>query len=666
MAHIPLPTYEQLREKVQELEKEALGRKQADEVLRKSEERYRMIFNYSPLGIVHFDSSGLVVDCNECFLEIVGAAKEKLLGSNMTESMRDERMRSAAVAALSGKPSYFEGDYRSVTGDKVTPVRAMFSRITTEEGRFLGVVGLFEDITQRKKSEEVQRESQEYLGKIVNSIGDPIFVKDRQHRLILVNDAECVLAGRERKDLIGRTGYDFFPREQVDVFREKDEVVFETGKENENEEEITDAQGRTRTVVTKKTLYTDKAGNKFIVGVIRDITERRQAEEALRQRLNFQQMLIDRIPSPIFYKDIEGRYLGCNSSFESYIGMYKADIIGKTVHEVFSGDLADIYCRADLALFEEPGTQQYETSVRYADGTLHDVFFTKGTFTNPEGKVAGLVGIIFDITERKRDQRELSRYRDHLEDLVRERTAELAKANERLTLEIKERGRAEEALKMFAYSVAHDLKSPTIGIHGLTKRLHKLYGHVLDEKGLSYCDQILKASEHIAALVEQVNIFIVTKESVPLFEHTCIKDLLRMLKVEFSAQLGIRRIEWIEPESEVDIKADRLSLLRVFRNLVDNALKYGGERLSKIWIGHQDTQDFHIFSVADDGKGLKGVDSEKIFRMFHRESTSRGIEGTGLGLTIVKEIAEKHAGSVWVKAGAKKGTTFYISISKHL
>ena len=923
MVHIPVPTYEQLKKKVQRLEKEALRRKQADEVLRKSEERYRMIFNYSPLGIVHFDSNGEILDCNECFLEIIGAPKDKLIGFSMTESLRDEQMRSAAIAGLSGKPNYFEGDYRSVAGNKVTPIRAMFSRITTDDGRFLGGVGLFEDITERKMSEE-------YLWKIANSINDPIFVKDRQHRHVLVNDAQCRLAGRERINLIGRTDYDLFPKEQVDIFWEKDEIVFETGDENENEEEITDAQGRTRTIVTKKSLYTDKAGDKFIVGVIRDITERKEAElalqaahqklqdiieflpdatfvidrdkkilfwnrameemtgikkqdiigqgdyayaipfygerrpllidivmaenpeiekrydyvqrkgmtlcgeafvagtyqgkgaylwstaaplltgdgsitgviqsirdisgrkhaeealrqseekyrqlfetvadailvfdsetrkfvdvnekacllygysreefiklthsditaevdgsiasvkdtlagtytqipfryhkkrdgtlfpaeissstfvlggrrvicgvvrditdrmhaeEAIRQQFNFQQTLIDTIPSPVFYKDIEGRYLGCNSSFESYIGMSKADVIGKTVYEIAPGDLAEIYRQADRALFEEPGAQQYETMVQYADGARHDVLFTKGTFSDLEGKVAGLVGVMLDITERKMAERELSRYRYHLEDLIRERTEELAKSNERLILEINERRRAEEALKMFAYSIAHDLKSPSIGIHGLTKRLHRLYGHVLDEKGRTYCDQILKVSEHIAALVEQVNVFIVTKEATPLFEEIKIKDVLRMLEKEFSAKLSIRRIELIEPQTAVEIKADRLCLLRIFRNLVDNALKYGGERLSKIWIGYEETADFHMFSVADDGKGLKGADPEKIFKMFHRESTSKEIEGAGLGLAIVKEIAEKHGGTVWIEAGDKNGITFYISFSKYL
>ena len=407
--------------------------------------------------------------------------------------------------------------------------------------------------------------------------------------------------------------------------------------------------------------------------MVRDVTERIRAEEAIRQQINFQQTLIDTIPSPIFYKDTEGRYLGCNSSFESCLGLCKADIIGKTVYEVAPMDLADIYREADLALFQEPGVQQYETCLQYADGIRHDVFFIKGTFTGLDGRVAGIVGAMLDITERKRAEQELSRYRDHLEDLVKERTAKLASTNEQLTCEVEERRRVEQALeeaseklKFFAYSVAHDLKSPAIGVYGLTKRLSKHARDVLDEKGRTYCDQVLKVSEHIAALVEKINIYIATKEAAPLIETTNIAEILRMLRDEFSAQLSIRRIEWAEPGADVEMRADMLSILRVLRNFVDNALKYGGERLSKIWIGHEETADFHIFSVTDNGKGLKGADSEKIFGLFQRHETSRGVEGTGLGLAIVKEIAQQHGGQVWVEPAAKKGTTFCISISKSL
>lgn len=246
------------------------------------------------------------------------------------------------------------------------------------------------------------------------------------------------------------------------------------------------------------------------------------------------------------------------------------------------------------------------------------------------------------------------------------RNAELARANERLTLEIEESRRAEDALKLLVYSVAHDLKSPVVGIYGLAKRLHKLCRDALDEKSRSYCEQILKVSEHIAALVEKINAYIATKEATLSFEKTALKEILEMLKNEFAVQLNIRQIDLLVPDSELEVTADRLSLLRAFTNLVDNALKYGGERLSKIWILHEERGDRHIFSVIDNGKGLKGADSENIFGLFQRQEISGGVEGAGLGLAIVKEIARQHGGQVWMEQGAKKRTTFCISISKNL
>ena len=239
--------------------------------------------------------------------------------------------------------------------------------------------------------------------------------------------------------------------------------------------------------------------------------------------------------------------------------------------------------------------------------------------------------------------------------------------------DVTERVRVEEALqkssekiKLFAYSVAHDLKDPSVGIYGLTKLLHKHYGDILDEKGKNYCDQILKASEEIAALVEKINVYISTKEAPPTIERVKLKDILLMVRDEFSPRLNIRQIQWLEPAYIPEIKADRLSILRGLRNLVDNALKYGGDDLNEISIGYEESDEFYILSVRDNGIGIRKKHFKKIFGAFQRTQTSRGIEGTGLGLAIVKEIAEQHSGEVWVEPGAEKGTSFYMSISKDL
>jgi len=239
--------------------------------------------------------------------------------------------------------------------------------------------------------------------------------------------------------------------------------------------------------------------------------------------------------------------------------------------------------------------------------------------------------------------------------------------------DVTERKSAEEALrksseelKFFAYSVMHDLKSPAIGIYGLTELLHKHYKDALDERGKSYCDQILKASVHIAALIEKINVYIATKESPLKIEKINIKDILQMVRDEFSPRLVVRQIKWLEPEAMVEVKADQLSILRVFRNFVDNALKYGGEDLSEIRIGYEESEEFHTLSISDDGAGIREGDYERIFAAFRRGETYKAVEGVGLGLAIVAEIAERHGGRVCAESRKDRWTTFHISIAKDL
>ncbi|HYA41772.1 MAG TPA: PAS domain S-box protein [Syntrophobacteraceae bacterium] len=143
----------------------------------------------------------------------------------------------------------------------------------------------------------------------------------------------------------------------------------------------------------------------------------KRARNRIEEQLNFLEVLVNTIPSPIFYKDVAGVYLGCNSAFEAYIGRSKAEVVGKTVYEVAPRELADVYRKADLALFNTPGTQQYDASVQYADGSRHDVIFSKATFTDSLGKAAGIVGMMSDITEQKRAEEDLKRTLAYLENV---------------------------------------------------------------------------------------------------------------------------------------------------------------------------------------------------------------------------------------------------------
>ena len=224
----------------------------------------------------------------------------------------------------------------------------------------------------------------------------------------------------------------------------------------------------------------------------------------------------------------------------------------------------------------------------------------------------------------------------------------------------------EETIKYFTYSVTHDLKGPAIGIHGITKRLLDKHSEQLDESGRACGNQLLKASGHMLALVNQINDYIVSKEAPLYFEPFNLKEIIDGIREEFSDRFEERNIKWSEPEVLPEIVADKLSMVRVFRNLIDNALKYGGDEMLEIEAGYDQDDAFHFLTIRNDGIPIREGDKRKIFESFQRDAASKGITGSGLGLSIVIETARRHKGRAWVENGTTKGTTFYLAISKTL
>ncbi|NPV93185.1 MAG: PAS domain S-box protein [Firmicutes bacterium] len=144
----------------------------------------------------------------------------------------------------------------------------------------------------------------------------------------------------------------------------------------------------------------------------------KQAEEALKEQLQFLQKLIDTIPNPIFFKNLDGVYQGCNSAYEECLGLPKEEVVGKTCFSVFSPEMAAVYHEMDMELFRHPGFQAFETTVKYADGTNRDVILNKATFTNSDGTLAGFVGVIMDLSEHKKVEAALRESERRLADII--------------------------------------------------------------------------------------------------------------------------------------------------------------------------------------------------------------------------------------------------------
>lgn len=240
--------------------------------------------------------------------------------------------------------------------------------------------------------------------------------------------------------------------------------------------------------------------------------------------------------------------------------------------------------------------------------------------------------------------------------------------NARLQEDLREKARLLEeqkrAIQFFAYTASHDLKSPAVGIHGLTQRLLKGFAQALGEKGRQTCEQILSAAARIEALVREVNIFIGAREAPLRLTTVDMAQITAAVLADFDERMAERGIRWEQPPRLPTVRGEVLSLSRALQNLVDNALKYGGPKLSRLRLLHQEDETSHTFGLLDDGVGLSAQAQKKIFQAFQRGETSQGTEGTGLGLAIVAEVAARHGGRAWVESSPGQGATFFFSLAK--
>jgi len=270
-------------------------RKRGEEALRESEERYRMIFNNAPLGIMHFDANGIIRDFNDNFTQIIAAPRENILGFNMLERLRDKEMLKAVKDSLNGQLGYYEGDYLSVTGDKTTSMRAIYQTIIGEDGKVFGAVGLFEDITERKQAEEALWESEGKYRTLFENIQDVYYEASIDGTILEISPSVKNVSQYNRNELLGKSLYDIYtnPKDRDEFLK----LILDKGKVSDFEITLTDKDGTQRPCSISTLLIRDEQDNPIrLVGTMRDISERERAESE-RKRLEAQLLQAQKMES---------------------------------------------------------------------------------------------------------------------------------------------------------------------------------------------------------------------------------------------------------------------------------------------------------------------------------------------------------------------------------
>ncbi|MBN2214729.1 MAG: response regulator [Bacteroidales bacterium] len=403
-----------------------------------------------------------------------------------------------------------------------------------------------------------------------------------------------------------------------------------------------------------------KGEPEIIEGVVTDITERKLAEEALRQSELQKRSFLNTLPHLAWLKDVNGYYIEVNESFARRRKLSVKEIIGKTDYDIYSRRDAEKYRKEDAWIIESKEACFFEEK---SNNEWFETF--KAPIINENNEVTGVTGISLDITKRKQIDEELKLYSKKLSDqneILRIINDELIRA--------KERAEESDRLKSsFLANMSHEIRTPMNAILGFSELLKSK--KFTDERKENFISIINSKSRQLMQIIE--DIIDISKIEAGQIKITSINfsvnDLIEDLEISYNTlqtheKKPIRFIKKTDRKGEeLWINSDKLRIEQILTNFLSNAYKFTDE--GEIELGYEmGRNNTLVFYVRDTGIGIEKDKHKIIFEHFRQVSVSQSriYGGTGLGLSISRGLAEKLGGSIWVESEINKGSTFYLKI----
>ena len=685
-ACISCVSYERFAKLNSELHKEVAERKIVVRELMDSERRHRVIFEYSPLGMIHFDTDGAIKDCNEPFARLMGSTREELLGFNTAQNT-SLKMSAALKKALSGKPSVYEDYYTSVTAGKVVYLRAVFNPVTPGKENS-EVIATIEDFAKRKKAEESLRQSESRLSKILSSIQAGVLLIDPETRTIMDSNAEaCRLIGLEKEQIVGRVCHDFIcaaekgkcPVLDLKQDVDKSERILLTS----NGEKLT-VQKNVSTIIidgkqqllecfvditqrkeAEEQLLQAKEDIENYVKILEDtndqlikttasrddleqeVADRKRAESSLRESRQLYQELVENAASIILRIDKKGRITFFNEYAERLFGFSRDEVIGKkTIGTILPEvDSTGHFLNGFVdKIFNNPeGFVYHENENMLKDGSRIWVAWSNKALYNSNNEFIEMLCIGSDITERRHSEKAL----------------QFAK----LQAEAANRAKSE-----FLANMSHEIRTPMNAILGVADLLAD---SELNEEQRHYIRLFESAGESLMNLINEIldlskiETGHMELESVPFSITSLLGDISAIMEITAESK-GLDYSCIISPDVPSLVMGDPVRVKQILLNLVGNAVKFTEHGSVSVLVSVSDVNCSRIsikFSVFDTGIGVSQTKLNTIFESFAQadSSTTRKYGGTGLGLAIAKKIANLMKGEILVESKEGAGTTFHFS-----
>jgi PAS domain S-box-containing protein len=431
----------ELRRRVTELETAEANHNGTEEDLYHSQEMLQLVLDTIPQRVFWKDRNFSYLGCNRPFARdaglddpnaILGKHDFELGWKDLAQSYRDDDM---LVMETDTPKLNFEEPETTPEGGRIW-VRTSKVPLHDRDGNVIGILGAYEDITEQKQMEEALRHERILLRTLIDNLPDVIYAKDVACRKTLSNLADVHLMGfQSEAEVLGKSDFNHYPKEIAERFFADDESVVQTGQPVlDREEYVVDAEGRKRWLFTSKLPLRDSNGNIIgLVGIGRDITKRKQAEEALAAERNLLRTLIDNLPDLIYVKDTECRKTIANVEDVRNMGCQsEAEVMGKNDFDFYPKEIAAKFYADDQSVLQSGlPVLNREEYLFDPEGKKSWLSTSKLPLRNDKGQVIGLVGIGRVITEQKRAEEQLQQERnllraviDNVPDLIHFKDAE--------------------------------------------------------------------------------------------------------------------------------------------------------------------------------------------------------------------------------------------------
>jgi PAS domain S-box-containing protein len=616
------------------MEMVAASFEESGRALAASEQRWATTLESIGDAVIATDNQGRVTFFNRTAAALTGWQSEEALSQPIRNVFRiiDEQTRRPAEYLIDrvlkeGRAVELANHTALLAKDgEEIPIASSAAPIQPIDGKVIGVVLSFRDVTERKRAEEFKQSSQ-YTRSLLEASLDPLVTISAEGKITDVNEAAIKATGVEREKLVGTDYADYFT--EPEKAREGYKRVFSEGFVIDYPLTIHHADGHLTDVLYNASVYKD--ADSRVLGVFaaaRDITAQKQASQYARS-------LLEASLDPLVTISAEGKITDVNEAAIKATGVAREKLVGT--------DFADYFTEPERAeegyqrVFSEGFVTDYPLTIRHVNGRLTDVLYNASVYKDPQGNVLGVFAAARDVTALKQTEASL-----------KESVAELARSN--------------ADLQQFAYVASHDMQEPLRTMSSFSQLLAQRYKGKLDADADDFIGFVVDGATRMQSLINDLLAFSRIGTRGGRFALVDCEGVLQTVKENLNAAIAESKAEITHGHLPA-LFADETQLAQLFQNLIVNTIKFRRpEEALRIHISCKRLDGAWQFSIRDNGIGIEPQYFERIFVIFQRLHGREEYAGTGIGLALSKKIVERHGGRIWVESDFGKGSIFHFII----